>query len=159
MKRDTVGKISSDLIIKQNEDTHCAEEQMREQLSDYDRNLFERVELAKRECFNDFYIIVITKKERLMPNVIRNYFTHRLSCPTPEYDQIVYKYNRKDEVIDFLWVIPSKDTCQTMRDNALNVPQVERELLNFVLDFYDGTLLKISKKLNGEEADSPLLIT
>jgi hypothetical protein len=44
-----------------------------------------------------------------------------------------------------------------MTENAIAIPESERELLNFVLDFQDGTLLKLAKKLNGEEEDSPLL--
>jgi hypothetical protein len=41
-----------------------------------------------------------------------------------------------------------------MRLDPLNVPTQEKELLDFVLSFEDGTLLKLSKKLNNEEEDS-----
>jgi len=55
-----------------------------------------------------FYVCVITKKERLMDNVLRNYFLARSTCPTPQYDQTVYKYHRDSGAIQFLWVLPSK---------------------------------------------------
>ncbi len=155
MTKQTIGDISSKLIIKQSDDTHSAHEQMEENLTDYDKNLYECVESAKSiYVIGDFYVVVTTKKERLMPNVIRNYFFSRYSCPTPEYDQIVYKFHRKDEQIEFLWVVPCKETCEIMRLDPLNVPTQEKELLDFVLSFEDGTLLKLSKKLNNEEEDS-----
>lgn len=158
MERDTVGKISSVLIQKE-PDTYSPLEQMSEQLSDYDKHIFDCIELFKKslQVNSDFYIVVITKKEPLMKNVLRSYFAARLSCPTPDYDQAVYKYNYKDESINFLWVIPSKDTCQLLRDNALIVHDSEKGLLAFVLDFYDDTLLRKAKKLNNEIYDSPLL--
>ena len=155
---DTVGKLSSDLIIKQHDDTHSAEEQMREQLEDYDRNIYECIEIGKKNFPGDFFVVVITKKERLLPNVIRNYFTSRISCPTPEYDQTVYKVLRRDEIIEFLWVVPSKQTCNMMRRAPLEVPKEEKQLLQFVLDFEDNTLLELSKKLNGEKPDAVITL-
>ena len=38
------------------------------------------------------------------------------------------------------------------------VPAEEWQLLRFVLDFYDDTLLKVAKKLNNEKEDSGFLI-
>lgn len=151
-KRDTIGRISAELLEKEilNPSQHTVVEQMQEQLCDYDKNIYECVEAAKKTKTDDFYIVVLTKKERLMQNVIRNYFFSRNSCPTPDYDQAVYKYKKDIDAIDFLWVIPSKDTCELLRDNALQVHESERELLNFVLSFYDNSLLKLCKTLNGE---------
>ena len=156
MVRDTIGKISSELLEKPLE-TNSPIEQMREQLNDYDKNIFECIERGVKTFSDDFYVVVITKKERLMPNVIRNYFTNRLSCPTPEYDQTVYRYLAKEEAIAFLWVIPSKDTCQLLIANKEQVDPSEFALLDFVLKFYDGTLFQTAKRLNGEEKDSIIL--
>ncbi len=157
-KRDTVGAISSALLEHQYQDDHSADEQMREQLTDYETNINGIVESGLRIYPHNFYVVVLTKKERLMQNVLRNYFFHRLSCPTPEYDQIVYKYIRSSNILEFLWVIPAKDVCEHMRDNALEIPESERTLLNFVMDFYDNSLLMYAKKENSESALSPLLM-
>lgn len=159
MKRDTIGKTSLELQSKQVDDTHSAHDQMQESLTDYDKNLYICVDRCKALFPDNFYVVVTIKKERLMQNVLRNYFAGRLTCPTPEYDQVVYRYNRKDESIRFLWVIPSKDACYHIRQNVLQLPEEERELVNFVLQFTDGSLLKLAKELNGEQIDSPLLIT
>lgn len=154
----TVGSHSYELQQKSHDIDHSPNEQMAEQLKDYDKNMEECVARSKKDFDGDFYVVVITKKERLMQNVIRNFFTGRKSCPTPEYDQSVYTYDRKLGHIKLLWVVPSKDTCFYMIQNALTLPSDQRVLLEFVMDFADNTLLRKAKELNGEKDDSPLLI-
>lgn len=156
MTRKTVGQLSTELMQKEPE-TRSPIEQMRESLTDYEKNIYECVDRGKKEFPNNFFVVVITKKERLMPNVLRNYFTCRLSCPTPNYDQTLYKYDKQLDSVEFIWTIPDRETCHILRDNAVNVVKSERELLKFVLDFNDGTLYKLCKLLNGEKEDSPLL--
>lgn len=156
MAKKTVGKASLDLLLK-NEPSHSAVDYEREMHKDYEKNIQECINRGKKGTAGDFYVIVITKKERLMENVIRNYFTFRKSCPTPEWDQAVYFYDRKKEGIEFLWVVPAKDVCEYYKEYALEVVPEERELLKFVLEFSDGTLFNIAKKRNGEEEKSPLL--
>ncbi len=153
MKKETVGKVASDLMMKTPETTSPVE-QMRESLTDYDKNVWECIERSKKDFPNDFYVVVITKNERLLPNVFRNYFYARLSCPTPDWDQTVYKYKRKNDQVIFMWVIPSKDACEYLTLNALQVVKEERMLLRCVLAFNDGTLMKLAKDLNGEKEDS-----
>lgn len=156
-KKETVGKIARDLMMKVPESRDPIEIQ-REMLSDFEKNVVECMEkhLSCSLC-KDFYIVVNTKKERLMPNLIRNYFYPRHSAPTPTYDQTVYYYHRNSHTIEFLWVLPSKDTCEMLRDNAQYVPPEEWQLLQYVLDMYDDTLLQRAKKLNNEMPDQPLL--
>jgi hypothetical protein len=155
-KRPTVGKIATDLM-RRPDNQHTVVDQMRENLTDYDKNLWLCVDTNKKIFLCDFYVIVTCKKERLLPNVLRNYFLARLSAPTPEWDQTVYKYHRNDDKVEFLWVVPSKDTCEYLAINAKDVIESERDLLKFVTMFHDGTLLKIAKKLNNEADDSPLI--
>ena len=157
MKKKTIGKIATELAQKAYDDTHTAHDQMEESLSDWDKNIFECVERSKKDFPGDFYLVVITKKERLLTNVIRNYFMTRISCPTPDYDQTLYRYNKADESLDFLWVIPSKDACLMLKDNAMLVMPEERQLLQFVLDFADGSLFEMAKRLNGETQESIML--
>jgi hypothetical protein len=149
-KRETVGKISWDLLSNASVLDHSSEEQMKEQLEDYESNMYEAIERGKKSFDSDFYIVVETKKEPKMKNVIRNYFIIRQSCPTPQYDNSVYKYHRGSEYCEFLWVLPSRDVYNMMKKNVLDIPKDHRELLQFVLEDADGTLLKKCKKLNGE---------
>lgn len=157
MTRDTVGKVSLDLLMKNYSNDHSAEEQMREQLKDYEKNVEIALNDGKKKYIGDFYVVVLTKKERIMKNVLRSYYFSRKSCPTPEWDQAVYHFDYKKNDLVFLWVIPSRDTCQNLKNNALETPESERQLLNFVFAFDDGTLLGIAKRLNKEMDDLPLL--
>lgn len=149
-KRDTVGKISWDLLANASFLDHSADEQMREQLDDYEDNVQEAIDRGKKEFQNDFYIVVETKKEPKMKNVIRNYFIIRSTCPTPQYDNTVYHYHRSTEQIEFLWVLPSRDTYNMIKNSVLEMPAECRQLVQFVLEDADGTLLRKCKKLNGE---------
>jgi len=160
LNRETVGKHSLDLSLKEpaSRDPIEIEQEMHQE---YEKNVLECIERCKKEFMvpvgSWFYIVVLTKREPLMPNVLRHYFFGRRSCPTPDYDQAVYAYDPHQDRIDFLWVIPSRDASKHLIDNALLVAESERDLLRFVLQFADGTLFKISKKLNGEQLDSALL--
>jgi hypothetical protein len=150
MERDTVGKVSSELLQGDTQSDHSAGEQMAEQLSAYESNIFDCVERGKT-CFSgDFFVVVNTKRERLMPNVLRNYFFPRLSCPTPTYDQTVYHYARVDDRVEFLWVIPCQQTCVELYANRMSVDPSVSELLQFVLNFMDGTLDSKARILNKE---------
>lgn len=156
MERPTVGKLAYDLSAKEPESRDPIELE-REMHKDYEQHIYQCIERGKSSFADDFYIIVITKKEPLMPNVLRNYFSVRLSCPTPDYDQTVYRYHRVEDKIEFLWVVPSRDTCFVFKDNALQIAPEERGLLEYVLAFADGTLFKLAKKLNGEQEVSPVV--
>lgn len=156
--RETVGKLSTDLLKKGDGYLINPQEVQKEIHKEYISNLIECYEAHKKVFTGDFYIVIITKKERLLKNVLRNYFFARMTCPTTDYDQAVYRYNKKNNEIEFLWVIPSKDTCEHLKAFSVEVAPEEQELLRYVLEFYDGTLAALVKKLNGEKEDSLLLI-
>jgi hypothetical protein len=156
MTRDTVGKIAVDLM-KQDAPTLDPIEIQREVHKEYEKNVFECINTHKSLFAGDFFVEVITKKERLLQNVLRNYYFATQACPSPTYDQTLYHYHRSSDYIEFLWVIPAKDICEMLTLNALDVVESERDLLNFVLEFNDGTLLRKAKKLNNECDDSPFL--
>jgi hypothetical protein len=102
----------------------------------------------------DFYITAILKREKLLTNVLRNYFIPTVSCPTPTFDQTLYKFNSKKEEIEFLWVVPDKETCEIFRENIHQIVPQEQQLLDFIIKYYDGTLFYMAKRLNGE-TDKP----
>lgn len=156
-KKETVGKVSLDLSKNSHENSHSAHEQMQECLTEWETELIKCAQEHKSKWNTDFFVVVITKKERLMDNVLRNYFFARLTCPTPDYDQTVYRIDRKLDIIDFVWTIPSKDTCLFIKENILAMAPEERQLTQYVLDFADGTLFRIAKKFNNEQDDSVFL--
>lgn len=156
-KHITVGQAAYDLLKKDEKPVKVQELQTSMQ-EDYMKNLMACVDRYYPKYPGDFYVVVITKKERLMENVLRNYFYGRQSCPTPDYDQSVFRYNRNKGAIEYLWTIPSKDACLLYLQNPKAVPSEEHSLLEFVIKFENGTLYKLAKKFNGEAPDSPLLV-
>lgn len=154
--RETVGAKSLELSLKKPETTSPIE-QMRENNTDFEKNVQECIEVNSKKYRGDFYAVVLTKKERLMQNVIRNLYLARQSCPTPDYDQVVYRYHSGTGTIEFMWVVPSKDTCELYLANRLRIAANELELLSFIVRFDDGSLLGLSKKLNKEKKDSNII--
>lgn len=150
MERDTVGKLSSDLLQQDVYGDQTAGDQMREQLREYESSIAACIDSGKSSFPGDFYVVVITKRERLMPNVIRNYFFSRLSCPSPDYDQTVYHYHRKDDHIEFIWVIPSPVAVKDLLRHRHELDASFFGLLKFVLEFLDGTLEAKARTLNDE---------
>jgi len=95
---------------------------------------------AIKNCEGDFYIVVLFKKERILQNVVRQYFFYRLSCPTPEFDQVVYKYSRKEDRLEFMWVIPDQHNCEIISQIQYELDPDQRELIKYVKEFRSGVL-------------------
>lgn len=87
-----------------------------------------------------YFVVVLMKRERLMKKVLRNYFTTRVTCPTPAYDQTVYTFNPKTEDLQFLWVIPDKDSCERIYSQKYSINQTYGTLMPHVIDFMEGKL-------------------
>ncbi|MFW6174137.1 MAG: hypothetical protein ACOC5T_10385 [Elusimicrobiota bacterium] len=165
-EKETVGAASLRLKNKAPEDTDAIELGREVLQKNYDKQINECINNALKAYPGNFYIVVETKKERLLDNVLRFYFIARRSCPTPNYDQAVYFYDRRAGTTKFMWCIPDKYTCQILTGNRLVVDidaisnalittkhwsrTEEYELLRCVREFYDGTLLEKAKYLNGE---------
>jgi hypothetical protein len=125
-------------------------------VADYLENLWKCIKQAQDLIEGDFYVTVLGRRERLTPHIIRNLFMPRKSCPTPNTDQTVYRYNRKDDAIEFLWTIPSLEVCLMLKNDASMVVSEERSMLDFVQQFYDGSLSRMAARLNNEKLDDVL---
>jgi hypothetical protein len=76
-------------------------------------------------------------------------FIGRQTCPTPTYNQDAFRvYN--DGTMDYLWTVPSKlDTRIVLTERfVLALDPEYSELVKMVLDFSDGTLLKMAKSFD-----------
>ena len=169
MSRKTAGSIAKELQEKKQDKINAVELQ-RATEKEYLENLVWAAEHAKKrvdcssidghaECKNrialdkDFYIAALLKKEKLLANVLRNYFVPTVSCPTPHFDQSVFKYDHKKETIELLWSIPDQESCEIYAENKNIVVPEERVLLNYILNYYNGSLFQLAKKLNGETSN------
>lgn len=157
-KYKTVGEASLDLQ-KQDVVDATYQELQTEMQKEYMHTLWKEIDEQKELFKEPFYLVVITKREKLMTNVMRNYFMSRQSCPTPDWDQAVYRYTKSEDKLEFLWVIPDRDICDWMLDHPGDVPLEHEHLMMFARQLYSGELLKLAKRLNNEQKDSNLLET
>lgn len=150
----TVGQIATE--VQQNLEPHLrpALEVAAENNEDYMNNVLEAVNRGCKMFNHDFYVEVILRNDPILHNVFRNQFFVRNACPTPTFDHSVFKYSIADGKIDYLWTIPCEDACIYLRNNAWFVEPDERWSLSFVLQYYNGTLMRKCKELNGEKLDS-----
>lgn len=166
-KQATTGAIASELLRKHDQSLNPQEVQ-KAQEQEYLQNLEWSVRHAQKKvsCSDieghdackdrpamegSFFVSVLLKKEKLLENVLRNYFVPTKSCPTPTYDQTLYRYDDNKESIEFVWVIPDRETCEIFRENVTIIVPEERALLKCILDFYDGVYFRMAKKFNGEK--------
>jgi len=105
---------------------------------------------GKKKYTNTFYVVVLTKREKLIAKTMRNYFYARQSCPTPGYEQAVYKFNSKDESLSFLWMVPTKEMCNQMYEQRFCMDLINDPLLPYVVEFIEGGLYRQALTLNGE---------
>jgi hypothetical protein len=155
-KRRTVGQEALDIFQKGTYEASPIALQ-EEMLREYYQNLVDCALNSRKIHKGRFFIVVLTKNERLLINVFRNYFFARKTCPTPDYDQSVFRYDDIAESIDYLWTIPSQDACHHLLANASDVHKSERELLEYVVKFKRGELFRLAKKLNGEKPNPEVI--
>lgn len=90
----------------------------------------------------DFFVVVLFRKDRILKNIIRQQFFYRQTIPTPEFDQTVYKYFRKDDKLEMLWTIPNNATCLYLPLMGADLPKEHLPLLEMVEAFKRGDLDK-----------------
>ena len=106
---------------------------------------------GKKKYKGDFFIVVLSNLELVAEEILRSRYLHRASCPTPNYDQIVFHYSHRDDVLRELWVIPSRSDCHALKEHALEAKIDNNPLLPHVLNFADGTLDDMMREFNGEK--------
>src|SRR5580700_5927750 len=101
VKKTTVGQVATDLMQKDPGKVRVIE-QAQAMKSEFMPNLFKAVDTGCATLQGNFFIEVNSKNERLLPNVHRDYFAPLVSCPAPNYDQSVFRYNREKGQIEYL---------------------------------------------------------
>lgn len=149
----SVGAYSYELQQKPDEHINSIDLQRQIHKGNTNEDAFENqvriaVERGQKELEGDFFLVVLFKKERILKNVVRQYFFPRKSCPTPEYDQIVYHFLRKPEELKFIWVIPDKQSTIDLPLMKSVLPAEQQELIQFAEDFNSGKLDRLCEKLN-----------
>lgn len=153
------GQLALERLAHDPETTDVVEMQ-REMTKEYCENVMKAATAGAQVYKKPFYVVVLTKKEPLMPNVLRSYYFHRSTCPTPTYDQAVFRFDPDAETVEEVWVVPDEETCHQLYNYPLDIEPEDRELLLYVCDLFAGELLKKAKLLNGEtEHDLPIVLS
>lgn len=153
--KQTAGKIWTDLQSKQ-QDKASVFEFTNAIGNDLMPKLVALVEQDKKKADADFFVEVCIRMNALMAGVPEFYMKSRYSCPTPFPDRAVFHYDRRKEAIFFLWHVPSIQEIDYYVNNILTLRPDEREAAQDALNYRDGTLLNLAKKLNGEVNDYEL---
>lgn len=149
----TVGQYSYEMQQKPDEKINSIDLQQAIHAGNESKDSFENqvriaVERGEEELEGDFFVVVLFKKERLLRNVVRQYFFPRKSCPLPEFDQVVYHFHRKTGSLDFLWVVPDQAATVELPQIRSLLPLEQLELLGHIDDFNSGKLDMLCEKLN-----------
>lgn len=129
-------------VVKRTENQFDAEH------STFMQELNEVLDMQKKISPGDIYIIVVPRVEEFPQKVFKKRFIPRETCPYPHFSQTVFRWNRADDNLELLWTLPEKEFCEELRDDALFVAPEWKENLNYVIDYYDGTLTKRADELN-----------
>lgn len=130
--------------------------------SDILKNIHETAQKAKDDILyknRDFYIVVLSKLEKL-GGIPRTFTFARRSCPTPLYNQSVWKYRNLIGDLEYLWSIPDFILYQHILSHSDKYIS-DREcsqLAKFVLLMESGELLEWVKRENGEKKDAVIKI-
>jgi len=146
-----IGKQYIEQASKINTDTVQVRELSNEMNKSYMDTLIDTAIEGKKKYTGIFYVVVLTKRERLIAKTMRNYFIARQSCPTPSYEQAVYKFDSSDENLQFLWIVPSKEICRSMYASRYNLEMQNDPLLPFVVDYLEGRLYDKAIELNNKK--------
>lgn len=159
MNRKTFGEqVNDNIINKSNYHALTLEEIQYHFREDYFRNLMIAKDDGKKIWpQRNFYILALTRIIKLAKDMPRIQWYKTQDCPHPSFSQTVFKYNYLDDSVDELWTLPSEEMANTMRYQVLDINPLERERYQDVRDYFDGTLLKLCKNLNGEQRDTNLL--
>jgi len=145
-----IGKQAYDKASKHTSETVEVRELSKEMNKDYMSTLIDTALKGKKKHEGSFYVVVLTKTERLISKTLRNLFFTRQSCPTPNCDQTVYSFDPKTEDLRFLWVVPSKYLCNKIYAQKYSIGSGRNALLPFVVDYMEGALLGRAMFLNKE---------
>lgn len=139
MTTKTVGQASYELLQKPPEEIHAVDLQQEMQKSTIDQ-IQEIIEKHKSYA-EEYYIVLMYRKERLIPNVIRQQFIVRKTRPIPDYDCSLFSFNNKTNELIYHWTIPDPDSCAYIMINSTNLSDDHKPLLEFVKKFSEGSLV------------------
>jgi hypothetical protein len=87
--------------------------------------------------------------------LVTEFFT-RSTCPTPAFNQAVYRYDVKNGKLEIAWQLPSNKRCLKLLAQPFALDEGERLLIGYVHDLKSGALEQLARDLNNEEYQAGL---
>lgn len=151
MKIKTVGEYAQELKQKQPDTIDTVELQREiDQKEKTLEEIWKCVEEHEKLWNFPFYVVVLQKHEKALQNVVRRYFLARRSCPSPTYDQTVFRFEPKTGQLEWIWSLPDRNSCKHYIKNHQQIPKSHHDLLRCIVAFYNGQLIEKVQKLNKE---------
>lgn len=127
---------------------------LQDQIDQHKKSVVVNVEKAVKDGLrsfdSNFYIAKHTRRNAYIVNSIQNHYLIRQTCPMPEYSQSVWKYTRKDDVLEELWVLPEETEAIEMMHNSKYINKDEFALMEYVIKFKNGELKQLALKEGAE---------
>ncbi len=112
------------------------------------RNLIEFAGKKALEFKKDYFVMMLSKQEKILERVIRDRIFALHACPTPNYGQTLWKYHYHEARLEFIWTVPPKDVVSFLKRYPVEMSDMCGDLIRQVLDFIDGTLDRKTVELN-----------
>lgn len=158
MEKKTLGQEFREKLIEKPNAPITLEEAQHHFREDYFRNLMIAQEEGKKIWpGQNFYVMALTRVMKLVKDMPRIQWYKVHDCPQPSFSQSVFKYHAMSNTIDELWTLPTEERAKEMHYVISDIAPEERDRYKYVRDYYDGTLWKLCKYLNNEQADTNLL--
>lgn len=154
--RKKLGKIVADILENTRPNETVSVRDVGESVfSDFDKEMQLCIDRGLAQFPGNFHIVLLIEIPKLYRGqVVRAYYIPRISCPTPGYDQTVWRYNRDSGSLNLLWTIPAREICDDIR-NGVVISDMNKESMRYATAFLDGSLMKKVKELNNEQFDFP----
>lgn len=121
-------------------------------LNEYQKCLEDTVHDAITKMKDDFYIEITFQKDKLLNKVFRLVPVIRNTCPLPFYDKDVYFFDKKEQKLEQLWSIPSKNVCNHKALIPITL-EGKKELLESIDNYNNGNYFKQYQRIIGEIND------
>jgi len=146
----TLGQLSLEQEKNRKDNTHTVKEQVEANLREYVPSILKTVEKGKKHFNDDFFVEILFVNNRLIEENQKIIAAARKTCPSPDYERGVYKYHKKDDRLEYLWVIPGVELCKELLSPSY-IPVIgEDDLYKNVKDFFNGKLELRSKTENSK---------
>ncbi len=145
-QRPTVGALNQQAVTNINQSDTWETTQEREK--EIMKNMAQFVATKKDEIKGDFFVMLLSKKEKFLEQVIRDRLFALRACPTPNYGQSIWKYHFADDRLEFIWTVPPKEVVMFLKRYPIEMNDMCGDLIKNIFDFIDGTLDKRTVELN-----------